>query len=102
MRMTAQLVATSSLVIVIVVHWIAQAKLYDYMRSRHAAAWEAAGSPTIWNVGMGKRFSYLRFVWLGGHRLFRDPVVGRSVGFMKSLDVFGLVLLTLGVSLAVL
>lgn len=94
MRVTGQPVLASLIGIIAVLHAIGQARLYTFMRARHEPTWKALGSPTIWNVGMGRPFSYFRFVWRGGHRCLQAHYADRLLLILRSLDVaFAAVLL---------
>jgi hypothetical protein len=79
--------------LVIVLHWALQWWIYSLLRRHHFATWQALGAPSLTTVGVRSSFSYMQFVWRGGHRAVANGHLRLLTNTLKTLDVVGSALL---------
>jgi hypothetical protein len=97
MPLIIPVLAYSIFLILGVVHWSLQHRIYKRLREHHLETWQTLGSPTLWNGGVFSRFPYYRFVWLGASGAVGDSEIDRSVRWLRFVEVLALTALITGV-----
>lgn len=77
------------------IHSYWQARLYRRLRELRFDDWVRLGSPSLMNVGIGRKFSYVRFVWFGGYAELEASEIAKACKVLRGIDVTTLLLAVL-------